>query len=541
MSVYEVHLGSWRPGLDYRQMAHALVEYLGETGFTHVELLPVAEHPFGGSWGYQVTSFYAPTARFGTPDDFRYFVDTLHQAGYGVIVDWVPGHFPQGRLRPRPLRRHPALRARGPAPRRAARLGHVRLRLRAPRGAQLPRRERPVLARDVPRRRPAGGRRGVDALPRLLPPRGPVAAQRLRRPGEPGRRRVPAGDERDGLPPPPRRDDHRRGVHGLARRHPAHASRRPGLRVQVEHGLDARHAQLHRQGPDLPRVPPQPDDVLPDVRLQRELRAADQRTTRSCTARARCGSGCPATPGTRPRTCARCWRTCGPTPASSCCSMGGEFGQAREWSEERSLDWDLLGNPLHGGIKSAGGRPQPRLQGQPRAVHAGQHARGLLLDRRERRRRERAELPAPRRGRRRQPDGAGLRRELLRRPARRLPGRPALRRALARGAQHGRRDLRRLRRGQPGGRRGRAADVARAARVGRAAPTAVRGAVAGPRKVCAGRDRGRAGGGHRAGRSGGAVRPGGRGRHEPGDHRAGLACRADRRARTDQWGRRDRR
>ena len=95
MSVYEVHLGSWRPGLDYRQMADALVEYLGETGFTHVELLPVAEHPFGGSWGYQVTSFYAPTARFGTPDDFRYFVDTLHQAGYGVIVDWVPGHFPK--------------------------------------------------------------------------------------------------------------------------------------------------------------------------------------------------------------------------------------------------------------------------------------------------------------------------------------------------------------------------------------------------------------------------------------------------------------
>jgi 1,4-alpha-glucan branching enzyme len=95
MSVYEIHLGSWRPGLDYRQMAEALVEYLGETGFTHVELLPVAEHPFGGSWGYQVTSFYAPTARFGTPDDFRYFVDALHQAGYGVIVDWVPGHFPK--------------------------------------------------------------------------------------------------------------------------------------------------------------------------------------------------------------------------------------------------------------------------------------------------------------------------------------------------------------------------------------------------------------------------------------------------------------
>ena len=95
MSIYEVHLGSWRAGLDYREMARQLVDYLDETGFTHVELLPVAEHPFGGSWGYQVTSYYAPTARFGTPDDFRWFVDHLHQHGYGVLVDWVPAHFPR--------------------------------------------------------------------------------------------------------------------------------------------------------------------------------------------------------------------------------------------------------------------------------------------------------------------------------------------------------------------------------------------------------------------------------------------------------------
>jgi 1,4-alpha-glucan branching enzyme len=95
MSIYEVHLGSWRSGLGYRESAEQLVEYLADTGFTHIELLPVAEHPFGGSWGYQVTSYYAPTARFGTPDDFRWFVDHLHQHGYGVIVDWVPAHFPR--------------------------------------------------------------------------------------------------------------------------------------------------------------------------------------------------------------------------------------------------------------------------------------------------------------------------------------------------------------------------------------------------------------------------------------------------------------
>jgi 1,4-alpha-glucan branching enzyme len=95
MSVYEVHLGSWRQGLSYVELADQLAEYVGWLGYTHVELLPVAEHPFGGSWGYQVTSYYAPTSRFGSPDEFRYLVDRLHQAGIGVIVDWVPAHFPK--------------------------------------------------------------------------------------------------------------------------------------------------------------------------------------------------------------------------------------------------------------------------------------------------------------------------------------------------------------------------------------------------------------------------------------------------------------
>ncbi|GAA2213207.1 1,4-alpha-glucan branching protein GlgB [Nonomuraea monospora] len=94
MSIYEVHLGSWRPGLSYVELADQLSEYVADLGFTHVELLPVAEHPFGGSWGYQVTSYYAPTARFGTPDEFRHFVDRMHQHGIGVLLDWVPAHFP---------------------------------------------------------------------------------------------------------------------------------------------------------------------------------------------------------------------------------------------------------------------------------------------------------------------------------------------------------------------------------------------------------------------------------------------------------------
>jgi 1,4-alpha-glucan branching enzyme len=95
MSVYEVHLGSWRLGLDYRQIAEELVAYVQEMGFTHVELMPVAEHPYAPSWGYQVTSYFAPTSRFGKPDDFRHVVDALHRAGIGVILDWVPAHFPK--------------------------------------------------------------------------------------------------------------------------------------------------------------------------------------------------------------------------------------------------------------------------------------------------------------------------------------------------------------------------------------------------------------------------------------------------------------
>ena len=95
MSVYELHFGSWRPGLGYRDMADQLIDYVHELGFTHVEFMPLAEHPFGGSWGYQVTGYYAPTSRFGHPDDLKYLIDRLHQAGIGVIMDWVPGHFPK--------------------------------------------------------------------------------------------------------------------------------------------------------------------------------------------------------------------------------------------------------------------------------------------------------------------------------------------------------------------------------------------------------------------------------------------------------------
>ena len=188
--------------------------------------------------------YYAPTSRFGSPDDFRYFVDQLHQRGIGVLVDWVPAHFPRDSWALARFDGSAAVRARGPAPRRAAGLGHPRVRLRPQRGAQLPGRQRAVLDRGVPPRRPARGRGRLDAVPGLLPRRGAVAAQPVRRPGEPGRGAVPAGAERDRLQATPGRGDGGRGVDRLAGRHAPDPPRRPRVRLQVEHGLDARHAPV---------------------------------------------------------------------------------------------------------------------------------------------------------------------------------------------------------------------------------------------------------------------------------------------------------
>ena len=252
MSIYEMHLGSWmhhdadrtaRPPYTYRELAERLADYVSEHGLHPRRVPAAAEHPFGGSWGYQVTGYFAPSSRFGDPDDFR--VPRRHAAPARHRRDrrLGAGALPQGRVGAGALRRHRAVRARRPAPRRAPRLGHAGVQLRPQRGAQLPARQRAVLARGAAHRRAARRRGRVDALPRLLAQGRRVGPQRVRRAREPRGRRVPQGVQRRRLRPQPRRRHDRRGVHRVAGRDAAGAPGRPRLRVQVEHGLDARHAR----------------------------------------------------------------------------------------------------------------------------------------------------------------------------------------------------------------------------------------------------------------------------------------------------------
>ncbi len=334
MSVYEVHLGSWRQGLSYRDLAEQLVGHVTALGFTHVELLPVAEHPFGGSWGYQVTSYYAPTARFGSPDDFKYLVDRLHQAGVGVILDWVPAHFPKdswalARFDGEPLYEYPD-----------------------PRKGEQP--DWGTLVFDYGRKEVRNflvanaiywleefhidGLR-VDAVASMLyldysredgewVPNAHGGREHLRRSTSSRRSTRPrtsgTGD----------RDD-RRGVDVVARRDPADAPGRPRVRHEVEHGLDERQPRLRRRGPVRPPAPPPSADVLADVRLQRELRAAHQPR------RGRARQGVAAAQDARRPVAAARERACLPrlhvgAPGQAALFMGTEFAQEAEWAEQRA-------------------------------------------------------------------------------------------------------------------------------------------------------------------------------------------------------------
>jgi len=172
LSIYEIHIGSWKKksafeGFSYRELADPLVEYVKKMGFTHVEFLPVAEHAFYPSWGYQVTGFYAPTSRFGTPDDFQYLVNRLHEAGIGIIVDWVPAHFPRDEWALANFDGTALYEHQDPRKARI-RIGERSFLITAARSPQFSHRERPLLVRTLSYRWPACGCGRLNALSRLF-------------------------------------------------------------------------------------------------------------------------------------------------------------------------------------------------------------------------------------------------------------------------------------------------------------------------------------------------------------------------------------
>ena len=282
IAIYEVHPGSWKRKddrigmrwLSYHEMADELVPYVREMGYTHIELLPITEHPFDGSWGYQSIGYFAPTSRFGSPDGFRYFVDTAHQAGIGVILDWAGGHFPKDG--------HGLSFFDGTClyehedPRKGEHQDWGTLIYNFGRNEV-----RAFLLSSVVfwlDKYHIDGLR-VDAVASML------YLDYSRQPGEwipneyGGNENLEAvafiktfnevvhleypdvltfAEEFDRMAP------------GFA----ANLSRRPGLRPEVEHGLDARHARIHVERPRSPPLPPQQPDLFPPLCLHGELRSA---------------------------------------------------------------------------------------------------------------------------------------------------------------------------------------------------------------------------------------------------------------------------
>ena len=336
----------------YDELADTLADHAAAHGFTHVELLPIMEHPFYGSWGYQTTGYFAPTSRYGSPTDMMRMVDRLHQRGVGVILDWVPSHFPMDGHAPGPLRRHPPLRARRSPPGLPPRLDVGDLQLRpAPRCA----RSSISSAISWLERYHVDGLR-VDAVASML------YLDYSREAGEwipnafGGRENLEAIDflkqlnvvDRRRVP---RHGHVRRGVDGVAAGDRAGRRRRPRVHLQVGHGLDARHVAVPRPRPGAPPVPPRRDHVPQRLRVQRALRPA---------AVARRGG---ARQGVAPRQDARrrvaAIRQRAPAvradvgPAGQEAAVHGRRAgrRRREWDHESTLDWALHDTGRHGGVR----------------------------------------------------------------------------------------------------------------------------------------------------------------------------------------------
>ena len=368
MSTYEVHLGSWRQGLSYRELAEQLVGHVQYLGFTHVELMPVAEHPFGGSWGYQVSSYFAPTSRFGNPDDFRYLVDTAAPGRHRRHRRLGARALPQGRLGAGPLRRHRALRAPRPAPRRAARTGARSCSTSAA----------PRCATSWWRTRSTGSRSSTSTgCASTRWPRCSTSTTRARR-ASGCRTSTAAGRTsrrcRSCRRSTPRRTSRVPGIVTIAEEstawpgvtRPTHLG---GLGFGFKWNMGWMHdslgymanepiyRQYHHHQMTFSMMYAYSENFVLPISHDEVVHGK--------------GSLLRKMPGDRWQQLANLraylafmWAH----PGKQLLFMGSEFGQESEWAESRSLDWWLTDNPDHRGVQTLVARPQPGLRREPGAV-----------------------------------------------------------------------------------------------------------------------------------------------------------------------------